>query len=71
MTNGFFSRGKATSKKRRIEMTLCPIAIAVGCKKCFLFDICFLKTILGDYKKVNVKQDQTGETTKVIEKESK
>jgi hypothetical protein len=52
-------------------MTLCPIAIAVGCKKCFLFDICFLKTIIGDYKKVNDKKDQIGETTKVIEKESK
>ena len=30
-------------------MTLCPIAIAVGCKKCPAFSVCPLKTIIGDY----------------------
>jgi hypothetical protein len=29
-------------------MTVCPIAIAVGCKKCPAFGICPLKTVLGD-----------------------
>ena len=29
-------------------MTLCPIAIAVGCAKCPAFKICPLKTLLGD-----------------------
>jgi hypothetical protein len=29
-------------------MTLCPIALAVGCKKCPAFSICPLKTSLGD-----------------------
>jgi len=29
-------------------MTLCPIAIAVGCKKCPAFGICPLKTVIGD-----------------------
>jgi hypothetical protein len=29
-------------------MTLCPIAIAVGCKKCPAFSICPLKTVIGD-----------------------
>jgi hypothetical protein len=32
-------------------MTLCPIAIAVGCKKCPAFSICPVKGTLGDYKK--------------------
>ena len=32
-------------------MTLCPIAIAVGCKKCPAFSVCPLKSTLGDYKK--------------------
>ena len=32
-------------------MTLCPIAIAVGCKKCPAFSVCPLKTTLGDFKK--------------------
>ena len=32
-------------------MTLCPIAIAAGCKKCPAFGICPLKGVIGDYKK--------------------
>ena len=31
-------------------MTLCPIALAVGCKKCPIFAVCPVKTIIGDYK---------------------
>jgi hypothetical protein len=31
-------------------MTLCPIAIAVGCKKCPAFPVCPLKTVIGDYR---------------------
>ena len=31
-------------------MTVCPIAIVSGCKKCPAFRICPLKTVLGDYK---------------------
>lgn len=45
-------------------MTLCPIAIAVGCKKCFLFDICFVKTIIGDYKNEKDQKVQEGKKQK-------
>jgi hypothetical protein len=31
-------------------ITICPMAIAVGCKKCPIFKICPVKTIIGDYK---------------------
>ena len=31
-------------------MKLCPVAIAVGCKKCPVFAICPVKTIIGDYR---------------------
>lgn len=31
-------------------MTLCPVAIAVGCKKCPLFNVCPAKSLIGDYK---------------------
>jgi hypothetical protein len=31
-------------------MTLCPIALAVGCKKCPAFAVCPLKGVIGDYK---------------------
>jgi hypothetical protein len=32
-------------------MTLCPVAIAVGCTKCPAFRVCPLKSVIGDYKK--------------------
>ena len=32
-------------------MTICPIAIAIGCKKCPIFKICPVKTSLGDMPK--------------------
>ena len=32
-------------------MTICPIAIAVGCKKCPAFSVCPLKSVIGDYPK--------------------
>jgi len=32
-------------------MTLCPIALAVGCVKCPAFNVCPVKGVIGDYKK--------------------
>lgn len=37
-------------------MTLCPIALAVGCKKCPAFTVCPLKSVIGDYKKPEESQ---------------
>ena len=37
-------------------MTLCPIALAVGCKKCPAFTVCPLKSVIGDYKKPDETQ---------------
>jgi len=31
-------------------MTLCPVALAVGCRKCPAFSVCPLKTVIGDQK---------------------
>ncbi len=31
-------------------MTLCPIALAVGCRKCPAFRACPLKGVIGNYK---------------------
>jgi hypothetical protein len=31
-------------------MTLCPVAIVIGCKKCPVFAVCPLKGVIGDYK---------------------
>jgi hypothetical protein len=32
-------------------MTVCPIAIVAGCRKCPAFTICPLKSVLGDQGK--------------------
>jgi hypothetical protein len=31
-------------------MTLCPIALVAGCKKCPAFSVCPLKNLIGDYR---------------------
>jgi hypothetical protein len=47
-------------------MTLCPIALAVGCKKCPAFSICPLKGVIGDYRKQEEtpSKEQTGDDKK-------
>ena len=37
-------------------MVLCPIAIAVGCRKCPVFSVCPVKSVIGDFKP-NVRDD--------------
>ena len=32
------------------HMVLCPVALAVGCKKCPIFSFCPVKTVIGDQK---------------------
>jgi hypothetical protein len=32
-------------------MTLCPIAVVAGCKKCPAFSVCPLKSVIGDAPK--------------------
>ena len=31
-------------------MTLCPVALAIGCRKCPVFSICPAKSLIGDYR---------------------
>ena len=31
-------------------MVLCPVALAVGCRKCPIFEVCPVKGVIGDYK---------------------
>ena len=44
-------------------MTICPIAITVGCKKCFAFSFCPLTTVLGDQQ----EEDEVDPSNKVWE----
>jgi hypothetical protein len=45
-------------------MTLCPIAIAAGCKKCPAYSMCPLKGVLGDYKPEDDKKAPAASTGK-------
>ena len=38
-------------------MTICPIAIAVGCKKCPAFEFCPLTTVLGDQQEEEEEEE--------------
>ncbi len=41
-------------------MTLCPMAMAVGCGKCPVFSVCPLKSIIGDYEEKKVPESKGG-----------
>jgi hypothetical protein len=58
------------SDARRRTMTLCPIALAVGCKKCPAFSICPLKSVIGDYDPSTASK-QTAPKSKPGAKKSK
>lgn len=45
-------------------MTLCPIAIAAGCKKCPAFAVCPLKTVIGDQPKADAAPPKAAEKKK-------
>ena len=30
-------------------MAICPVANSIGCEKCAVVNVCFLKTVLGNY----------------------
>ena len=38
------------SNLEKATMVICPVAIAVGCKKCPIFKVCPAKSIIGDQK---------------------
>lgn len=40
-------------------MTLCPVALAVGCKRCPVFAVCPLKTVIGDQPAKPEDKNQT------------
>jgi len=38
-------------------MTLCPIAVVAGCRKCPVFSVCPLKEVIGDQKKPEAQSE--------------
>jgi hypothetical protein len=49
-------------------MTLCPVALAVGCRKCAVFSVCPLKGVIGNYKETEQEKKQQAVGTKREEK---
>lgn len=45
-------------------MTICPIALAVGCQKCPAVSVCPLKSVLGDHKPDDKASSKPGSTGK-------
>lgn len=39
-------------------MTLCPIAIVAGCRKCPAFSVCPLKGVIGDQGKAAAEDEE-------------
>jgi hypothetical protein len=46
-----YVRGLACLGNKENIMTLCPVALAAGCKKCPAFSFCPVKTVIGDQLK--------------------
>ena len=50
-------------------MTICPIALLVGCKKCPAFSFCPLTTVLGDQEKREEGSSRRADLYNQIKKE--
>lgn len=44
-------------------MVICPVAIAVGCKKCPIFNVCPAKSIIGDQKGAKAEDEKPAPKT--------
>jgi len=49
-------------------MTICPIALAVGCEKCPAFKFCPLTTVLGDQQEEDEIDWSAGSTNTPVDK---
>jgi hypothetical protein len=50
-------------------MTICPVAIAVGCKKCPIVAICPVRSVIGDYKKDGARESDSATSKKGSDKQ--
>lgn len=40
-------------------MVICPVAIAVGCKKCPIFNVCPVKSVIGDQPSAGIAEEKS------------
>jgi hypothetical protein len=52
-------------------MTICPIALAVGCEQCPAFKFCPLTTVLGDQEKGGNGSSRRAHEKRLVEEERK
>ena len=45
-------------------MTICPVAIAVGCKQCPIFKVCPAKGVIGDYREEDANEEEQAKQQK-------
>ena len=50
-------------------MTVCPVALAVGCTRCPVVKMCPLKGVLGDYVKEEPVPEEAGEEEQAADEE--
>lgn len=56
--------GHAASLLEGLTVTLCPIAIAVTCRKCPIVSVCPVKTVIGDYVEPKIAKPAKAKTKK-------
>ena len=49
-------------------MVLCPVALAVGCKRCAVFNVCPVKGVIGDYRAEDASTDKGEASAKAAKK---
>jgi hypothetical protein len=52
-----FAAPPSPALREDAAMTLCPVALAVGCRRCAVFAVCPLKGVIGDYRKDDAKPE--------------
>ncbi len=45
-------------------MTLCPIAIAISCRRCPIVNVCPVKSVIGDYVEPSPAKPAASKTKK-------
>lgn len=43
-------------------MTLCPLALTAGCRRCPIFSVCPLKGVIGDQKPDQPEKPESGQS---------
>jgi hypothetical protein len=51
------------SKRGGITMTICPVANSIGCEKCTIVNVCFLRSVFGNYGEEKPEQNSQDTTT--------